>query len=138
MRFGKLLLSPTRTYAPVVKEMVEKHRKAIHGIIHCSGGAQTKVLNFIENLTVVKDNLFPVPPLFSHLQNESGTPWMEMYKVFNMGHRMELYVNEDIAADLIAISEKFGVEARVIGKVIKSNGTKVILKTVHGEYSYEK
>ncbi len=138
MTFGKLLLSPTRTYAPVVKEMVEKHRNEIHGIIHCSGGAQTKVLNFIEDLTVIKDNLFPVPPLFRHLQKESGTSWMEMYKVFNMGHRMELYVNKDIAANLIAISEKFGVEARVIGKVIKSNGTKVILKTVHGEYSYEK
>jgi phosphoribosylformylglycinamidine cyclo-ligase len=134
--FGKLLLSPTRTYAPVVKEMVESYRDDIHGIIHCSGGAQTKVLNFIDNLLVIKDNLFPVPPLFTHIQRESHTPWMEMYKVFNMGHRLELYVNPGSADALIEISAKYNIDARVIGRVALSQRAEVLLKTEYGEFNY--
>ncbi len=136
--FGKLLLSPTRTYAPIVKEMIDKHKRSIHGIIHCSGGAQTKVLGFIDHLTVLKDNLFPIPPLFRHIQSESDTPWEEMYKVFNMGHRLELYVNREIADDLIEISNSFDVEAKIIGRVIKTEKTQVTLKTEYGEFIYEK
>jgi phosphoribosylformylglycinamidine cyclo-ligase len=113
---GKLVLSPTRTYAPVIKKILDKYRSEIHGIIHCSGGAQTKIMNFVENLHIIKDNLFPVPPLFRLIQKQSGTPWQEMYKVFNMGHRMELYVNEDIAQELISISLEFGIDAKIIGR----------------------
>ncbi len=134
--FGKLLLSPTRTYAPVVKEMIMNHRADIHGIIHCSGGAQTKILNFIDNLSVIKDNLFPVPPLFTHIQSESATPWMEMYKVFNMGHRLELYVSPEAADALIEISAKYNIDARVIGRVAASQRAEVLLKTEYGEFSY--
>ncbi|MDP3453689.1 MAG: AIR synthase-related protein [Bacteroidales bacterium] len=134
--FGKLLLSPTRTYAPVVKEMLAHHRDKIHGIIHCSGGGQTKVLNFIDNLKVIKDNLFPVPPLFTHIREESDLPWREMFKVFNMGHRMELYVCEDVASDLIEISNRFGVEARIIGRVERDQKAEVSLITEYGEFSY--
>src|SRR6202012_5658454 len=114
---GKLVLSPTRTYAPIIKTILDTYRKQIHGMVHCSGGAQTKVLHFIDNLHIIKDNLFPVPPLFKLIQEESKTSWQEMYKVFNMGHRMELYVPEEIAADLISISESFGVDAQIIGRV---------------------
>ncbi len=115
---GKLVLSPTRTYAPVIKKMFEEvGKKDIHGMIHCSGGAQTKVLHFVEGLHVVKDSLFPVPPLFEMIQSQSGTDWKEMYKVFNMGHRMELYVPEKTAGSLISISKSFGVDAKVVGRV---------------------
>lgn len=138
LSYGKLVLSPTRTYAPVIKEMLAKYRTRIHGMIHCSGGAQTKVLNFVDNFTVVKDNFFPVPPLFSTIQKESNTPWEEMYKVFNLGHRMELYVPQDIASDLIEISEKFGIEARVLGRVEASMDTKVIIESEYGSFTYRK
>ncbi|MBP5210918.1 MAG: phosphoribosylformylglycinamidine cyclo-ligase [Bacteroidales bacterium] len=137
LTYGKLVLSPTRTYAPIMKEVFSRCRKSVHGMIHCSGGAQTKVLNFIENLCVVKDNLFPVPPLFRTIQQESGTPWEEMYKVFNMGHRMEIYTDESSAADIISISEKYGVPARIIGRVEPFEGKKVIIKSEYGEFKYQ-
>ncbi len=133
---GKLVLSPTRTYAPVIKAILENHRSGIHGMVHCSGGGQTKVLHFIENLHIIKDNLFPLPPLFQLIREESGTYWEEMYKVFNMGHRMELYVSEAIASGLIAISQSFGIDARIIGRVEKAAKSQVTLHTAHGEYKY--
>ncbi len=133
---GKLVLSPTRTYAPVIKKMLENHRNDIHGMVHCSGGAQTKVLHFIDELHIIKDNLFPIPPLFEMIQKESGTSWEEMYKVFNMGHRMELYVNEDIAKSLIEISESFGIEAKIIGRVESSDSKKVTIKGEKGNFEY--
>ncbi|MCF0177300.1 MAG: phosphoribosylformylglycinamidine cyclo-ligase, partial [Bacteroidales bacterium] len=136
--YGKLVLSPTRTYAPVIKRVLEKHRSAIHGMIHCSGGAQTKVLNFIDNLSVVKDNMFEVPPLFRAIQAESGTPWSEMYKVFNMGHRMEIYTSAEVAADIIKISEGLGVEAKIIGGVEKCERPTVVVKSKYGEFKYQK
>lgn len=134
---GKLVLSPTRTYAPVIKKMLEQFRPQIHGMVHCSGGAQTKVLHFIENLHVIKDNLFPVPPLFELIRKESGTSWEEMYKVFNMGHRMELYVPEGIAQDLIAISESFNIEARIVGRVEESDMKRVTIRSEFGEFIYQ-
>lgn len=134
--FGKLLLSPTRTYAPIIKEVLDKYRGEVNGMIHCSGGAQTKVLNFIDNLKIIKDNLFSVPPLFKYIQEESGTPWYEMYKVFNMGHRMEIYTTNEAAAGIIAISEKYGVEAKIIGRVESSSNKEVVLKTEFGEFNY--
>ena len=133
---GKLVLSPTRTYAPIIKKMLENHRNEIHGMVHCSGGAQTKVLHFIEELHVIKDNLFPIPPLFEMIQQESGTSWEEMYKVFNMGHRMELYVNEDIAKSLIQISESFGVNAKIIGRVEIATTKKVSILGEKGNFEY--
>ncbi|MBT8204805.1 MAG: phosphoribosylformylglycinamidine cyclo-ligase [Eudoraea sp.] len=134
---GKLVLSPTRTYAPVIKKMLEKYSaKEIHGMVHCSGGAQTKILHFIDDLHVVKDNLFPVPPLFSLIQKESGTPWREMYQVFNCGHRMELYVDKAVAADLMAISETFGISARIVGRVEGAKGKKLTIKSPQGTFSY--
>jgi len=133
---GKLVLSPTRTYAPVIKKMLENHRNDIHGMVHCSGGAQTKVLHFIDELHIIKDNLFPIPPLFEMIQKESGTSWEEMYKVFNMGHRMELYVNEDIAKSLIEISESFGIEAKIIGRVELLDRKKVTIKGEKGNFEY--
>ena len=133
---GKLVLSPTRTYAPIIAKMLEKHRSEIHGMVHCSGGAQTKVLHFIEGLKIIKDNLFPCPPLFKMIQEESKTPWEEMYKVFNMGHRMELYVPSEVAQDLIAISNSFGVEAQVIGKVEKAAKKEVSIIGEYGNYTY--
>ena len=133
---GKLVLSPTRTYAPVIKKMLENHRNDIHGMVHCSGGAQTKVLHFIDKLHIIKDNLFPIPPLFDMIQKESGTSWEEMYKVFNMGHRMELYVNEDIAKSLIEISESFGIEAKIIGRVESAPNKKVTIKGEKGNFEY--
>lgn len=133
---GKLVLSPTRTYAPVIKKVLESHHKDIHGLIHCSGGAQTKVLHFIDNLEVVKDNLFPTPPLFLLIQQESGTGWNEMYQVFNMGHRMELYIPEAIANDIIQISNNFNIDAQVIGYCRRSSGKKVVIKSEHGTFSY--
>ena len=133
---GKLVLSPTRTYAPVIKKILDQFRSQIHGMVHCSGGAQTKVLHFINNLHIIKDNLFPIPPLFLMIQEESGTSWEEMYKVFNMGHRMEIYVPFEIASDLIAISESFGIAAQVIGKVDSFDGKQVSIKSEKGEFRY--
>ena len=133
---GKLVLSPTRTYAPVIKKILDSFRSQIHGMVHCSGGAQTKVLHFVNNLHIIKDNLFPIPPLFLMIQEESGTSWEEMYKVFNMGHRMEIYVPFEIASDLIAISESFGIAAQVIGKVDSFDGKQVSIKSEKGEFSY--
>ena len=133
---GKLVLSPTRTYAPVIKKMLEVHRDQIHGMVHCSGGAQTKILHFIDQLHIIKDNLFPVPPLFDMIQKESGTSWEEMYKVFNMGHRMELYVPEEIAESLISISNSFGIEAKIIGRVEFSETKRVSIQGEKGNYTY--
>ncbi|MEG0891350.1 MAG: AIR synthase-related protein [Bacteroidales bacterium] len=140
LTYGKLVLSPTRTYAPIVKEVLDKYRSSIDGIIHCSGGAQTKILHFIDNLTIIKDNLFDTPPLFEVIQNESGTSWEEMYKVFNMGHRMEFYVSEDIAHSIIAISKQYGVDAKIIGRVCNSTtgNAEVILESKHGKFNYKK
>jgi phosphoribosylformylglycinamidine cyclo-ligase len=136
MEAGKLVLSPTRTYAPVIKPMLDTYRKQINGMVHCSGGAQTKVLHFIDNLHIIKDNLFPVPPLFKLIQEESGTSWQEMYKVFNMGHRMELYVPEEIASELIATSKSFGVDAQIIGRVEAADKKQVTVKSEFGEFVY--
>ncbi|WP_420580297.1 AIR synthase related protein [Reichenbachiella sp.] len=135
---GKLVLSPTRTYAPIIKQMLEQFRDQIHGMIHCSGGAQTKVLHFVNNVHVIKDNLFEIPPLFKLIHQESGTDWKEMYKVFNMGHRMELYVPQDIAQDLIQISESFGVAAQIIGRVDSSEITKATIQSENGTFEYLK
>lgn len=134
---GKLVLSPTRTYAPVIKTMLDNHRAHIHGMVHCSGGAQTKVLHFVEGLHIIKNNLFAVPPLFKLIQQESKTSWQEMYKVFNMGHRMELYVPQAIAADLISISQSFGIAAQIIGHVEKSDNKQVTITSEFGEFVYE-
>jgi phosphoribosylformylglycinamidine cyclo-ligase len=135
---GKLVLSPTRTYAPVIKQILDKYRSQIDGIVHCSGGAQTKVLHFVnDDVHVIKDNLFPIPPLFKLIQEQSGTDWKEMYKVFNMGHRMELYVPADIAEDIIAISKSFNIDAQIIGKVENAaNGKQVTIKSEFGEFVY--
>lgn len=133
---GKLVLSPTRTYAPVIKKILEKHRKNIHGMIHCSGGAQTKILHFIDNLHVVKDNLFEVPPLFKMIREQSNTNWKEMYQVFNCGHRMELYVPGEIADDLISISKSLGVDAQVVGRVEASGEKKLTIKSEFGTFEY--
>jgi phosphoribosylformylglycinamidine cyclo-ligase len=133
---GKLVLSATRTYAPIIKKILDGYRSQIHGMVHCSGGAQTKVLHFIENLHIIKDNLFPVPPLFKLIHEESKTSWQEMYKVFNMGHRMELYVPQEIAAELIAISQSFGVDAQIIGRVEKAETKKVTVKSEFGVFEY--
>ncbi len=134
---GKLVLSPTRTYAPIIKKILDKYRKEIHGIIHCSGGAQTKILNFIDNLHVIKDNMFQTPELFKIIQKESNTEWKEMYKVFNMGHRMEIYTDEKIANDIINISKSFGVDAQIIGKCEKSEHKKLTIKTEYGKFIYK-
>lgn len=134
---GKLVLSPTRTYAPVVKDVLKQHRNSIHGIVHCSGGAQTKILHFIDNLHVVKDNLFPLPPLFDLIHNESQTEWREMYKVFNMGHRMEIYVpDENCASDIIACAAKYNIDAQIVGHVEKSQSRKLTVKTDKGLFEY--
>lgn len=134
---GKLVLSPTRTYAPVVKELLNRMRPAIHGMVHCSGGAQTKVLHFVENKHVIKDNLFPTPVLFEMIQRESGTDWKEMYKVFNMGHRLEVYLPADKAAEVIAISESFGIPARIVGRVEeRKEGNLLTIKSSKGTFEY--
>ena len=133
---GKLVLSPTRTYAPIIKKILDSHRNHIHGMVHCSGGAQTKVLHFVDNVHVVKDQLFETPPLFTLIQQQSGTDWKEMYKVFNMGHRMELYVNKEHAQEIINISKQFGVNAKIIVKVEKYQGKKLTIKSQHGEFVY--
>ena len=133
---GKLVLSPTRTYGPIIKKIIELHKGKIDGMIHCSGGAQTKILHFIDNLHIIKDNMFDTPLLFELIQNESNTDWKEMYKVFNMGHRMELYVNENIANSIIDISNSFNVEAKIIGRVESHNSKKLTIKSKHGEFIY--
>lgn len=136
LEIGKLVLSPTRTYAPVMKKIFEKYRKHIHGMIHCSGGGQTKILHFINNLHIIKNNLFLVPPLFELIQKESGTDWKEMYKVFNMGHRMEIYIAPEHAAALINISKSFNVDARVVGRVETSKTKKLTIETEKGKFVY--
>ena len=136
---GKLVLSPTRTYAPVIKEILSKiDRSLINGMVHCSGGAQTKILHFLnENLHVIKDDMFEVPVLFELIQNQSNTSWHEMYKVFNCGHRMELYVNPDIANSIISISRSFNIDAKIIGRVEKSSEKKLTISSKYGEFIYK-
>ena len=133
---GKMVLSPTRTYAPVVKKVLDSFRANIYGMVHCSGGAQTKVLHFVDNVHVIKDHLFDIPELFRVIQKQSGTDWHEMYQVFNMGHRLELYVDPEIAADIIAISQSFHIEAQIIGRVEPFNGKKVTIRSEVGTFEY--
>ena len=134
---GKLVLSPTRTYAPVIKKLLDALRPQIHGMVHCSGGAQTKVLHFIgDNCRVIKDNIFPVPPLFKTIKEQSNTAWSEMYKVFNMGHRMEIYLPSEYAQEVIAISNSFGIEAQIIGRVEASDKKELIINSEFGEFKY--
>lgn len=133
---GKLILSPTRTFLPVLKEMLGVHRKKIHGLIHVTGGGQTKVLKFVKDVHIIKDNLFELPPLFRMIQESSGTPWREMYQVFNMGHRMEIYLPARHADAVMAIAEKYGIEARVIGRVRRAQGEKVTVKSPFGKFEY--
>ncbi|EKT4548315.1 phosphoribosylformylglycinamidine cyclo-ligase [Flavobacterium psychrophilum] len=134
---GKLVLSPTRTYAPIIKKILENYTpNDIHGMVHCSGGAQTKILHFIDNLHVIKDNLFPVPPLFKLIQEQSKTDWKEMYQVFNCGHRMEIYVPENIANDMIQISKSFGVDAQIVGRVEASENKKLTIQSEYGTFEY--
>ncbi len=133
---GKLVLSPTRTYAPVIKKILDKFRNQISGMIHCSGGAQTKVLHFVESVHVIKDNMFPVPPLFQLIQEQSDTDWKEMYKVFNMGHRFEIYTNAEIAEEIISITNSFNIDAKIIGKVEPFNGKKLSIISEKGNFFY--
>ncbi|RDK84728.1 AIR synthase related protein [Marinirhabdus gelatinilytica] len=134
---GKLVLSPTRTYAPIIKDILNRYSpEQIHGMVHCSGGAQTKILHFIDTLHIIKDSLFETPPLFKLIQEESGTDWKEMYQVFNMGHRMELYVPEKIAQEIISISKSYRVDAQIIGRVEASTEKKLTIKSEHGEFTY--
>jgi phosphoribosylformylglycinamidine cyclo-ligase len=134
---GKLVLSPTRTYAPIIKKILSQFSKGeIHGMVHCSGGAQTKILHFVENLHIIKDNLFEIPPLFKLIQAESGTDWKEMYQVFNMGHRMELYVPETIAESIIEISKSFNVDAQIVGRVEAASSKQLTIKSTMGEFVY--
>ena len=134
---GKLVLSPTRTYAPIIKKILSKYNsKDIHGMVHCSGGAQTKILHFINNLHIIKDNLFSIPPLFKLIQEQSKTDWKEMYQVFNCGHRMELYVSPEVAEDLISISKSFNVDAQIVGRVEASSEKKLTIKSEFGVFEY--
>ncbi|MCH2655709.1 MAG: AIR synthase-related protein, partial [Flavobacteriales bacterium] len=134
---GKLVLSPTRTYAPIIKAILNHiDRQQIHGMVHCSGGAQTKILHFIDKLHVIKDNLFDVPPLFQLIQEQSGTDWKEMYQVFNMGHRMELFIPEAVASTLISISESFGVAAQIVGRVEASTKKQLTISSPYGKFKY--
>jgi phosphoribosylformylglycinamidine cyclo-ligase len=133
---GKLVLSPTRTYAPVIKVLLDKLRPAIHGMVHCSGGAQTKVMHFVENKRITKNNLFPVPPLFRIIQEQSKTDWSEMYKVFNMGHRMEVYIAPEHAEEVISIANSFGIEARVVGFVEEASKNELIIESEKGRFVY--
>ena len=133
---GKLVLSPTRTYAPVVAEILDSHREEIHGMVHCSGGAQTKVLHFIDRLRIIKDNLFDPPPLFNLIQEQSGTPWREMYQVFNMGHRLEIYTDPVLAEEILGISRSYGIDARIIGRVESAEQKEVLIETSHGRFQY--
>lgn len=134
---GKLVLSPTRTYAPIIKSILDKYRSQIHGMVHCSGGAQTKILHFVNDLHIIKDNMFEVPPLFKLIQEQSGTDWKEMYKVFNMGHRMEVYVPEEIAQNIIEVSESFGVRAKIVGRCEAADNKKLTIRSEFGEFIYE-
>ena len=133
---GQLVLSPTRTYAPVIKKLLDALRPEIHGMVHCTGGAQTKVLHFVnDNCRVIKDNMFPVPPLFKMIHDESGTDWKEMYQVFNMGHRMEIYVRPEVAEQVIAISKSFDIDAQIIGRI--EEGKKLLtIRSEYGEFNY--
>ena len=133
---GKLVLSPTRTYAPVIKQILDKLRMQIHGMVHVSGGAQTKILHFIDKLKITKNNLFPIPPLFQLIQEQSGTTWEEMYKVFNMGHRMEIYLPKEYAQEIIAISQSFGIEAQIIGFVEASDKKELVIESEYGRFEY--
>jgi phosphoribosylformylglycinamidine cyclo-ligase len=134
---GKLVLSPTRTYAPIIKSILNKYNSdSVHGMVHCSGGAQTKILHFVNNLHIIKDNMFKVPPLFKLIQEQSKTDWKEMYQVFNCGHRMELYVKPEIAEDIIAISKSFNVDAQIIGRVETSEAKKLTIKSQYGTFEY--
>ncbi|NDV44320.1 AIR synthase related protein [Flagellimonas sediminis] len=134
---GKLVLSPTRTYAPIIKKILSKYTSEdIHGMVHCSGGAQTKILHFVDRFHIVKDNMFPIPPLFKLIQEQSGTDWKEMYQVFNCGHRMEIYVNEHVAEDVISISKSFDVDARIIGRVEPSETKKLTIQSEYGKFEY--
>ncbi len=133
---GKLVLSPTRTYAPVIKRILSEMRPAIHGMVHCSGGAQTKVMHFVEGKHVIKDNLFPVPPLFRLIREQSGTDWKEMYKVFNMGHRMEIYLPAADAQRVIDIARSFGIEAQVVGRVEESESNRLTIVSPFGTFEY--
>jgi phosphoribosylformylglycinamidine cyclo-ligase len=134
---GKLVLSPTRTYAPIIKKILSKYSaKEVHGMVHCSGGAQTKILHFVDQFHIIKDNMFPIPPLFKLIQEQSGTDWKEMYQVFNCGHRMELYVDEKASEDIISISKSFGVDAQVIGRVEPSENKKLTIQSEYGKFEY--
>ncbi len=134
---GKLVLSPTRTYAPIIKQILDKHRSDIHGMVHCSGGAQTKVLHFVNDVHIIKDNLFEVPPLFKTIQEQSGTEWKEMYKVFNMGHRMEIYVDESLVDSITQIAASFNVRAKVVGRCEEFSGKKLTIRSEFGEFIYD-
>lgn len=134
--FGKLVLSPTRTYAPLVNEMLKEYRGVINGMIHCSGGAQTKVLNFVEDMHVIKDNMFTLPPLFEIIQEQSRTPWQEMYKVFNMGHRFEVYIPEKYAGEIISLASRYNIDAKVVGRCEKYQGKKLTIQSEKGTYTY--
>ena len=136
LNVGQLVLSPTRTYIPLLNAFFKTHRKKIDGIIHCTGGAQTKVLKFIEGVHVIKDNLFDTPPLFKMIQEESGTSWKEMYQVFNMGHRLEVYLDESEASHLITLAKELGLDAQIIGRVESADKPKVTIKTGHGTFEY--
>ena len=133
---GKLVLSPTRTYGPVIKKILDKHRNDIDGMVHCSGWAQTKVLHFVENVHVIKDNLFHIPPLFKLIQEESKTDWKEMYKVFNMGNRMEIYVPEEVASSIIEISKSFNIDAQIVGRVEEQDVKKLTINSEYGTFEY--
>lgn len=133
---GKLVLSPTRTYAPVIRRLLDEMRSAVHGMVHCSGGAQTKIMHFVENKHVIKDNLFPIPPLFKLIHEQSGTDWKEMYKVFNMGHRMEIYVSAENAQAVIDIARSFDIDARIVGRVEDSDSNKLTIKSEFGVFEY--
>jgi phosphoribosylformylglycinamidine cyclo-ligase len=133
---GKLVLSPTRTYIPVIKQVLERFRKHVHGMVHCSGGAQTKVMNFVERMRVVKDNLFPVPLLFKLIQEQSGTPWEEMYKVFNMGHRMEIYVDRELADEIIGIARGFNIDAQIVGQCYDDDHNELNIISEFGKFTY--
>jgi phosphoribosylformylglycinamidine cyclo-ligase len=133
---GKLVLSPTRTYAPVIKKILDHHRSDIHGMVHCSGGAQTKVLHFVNDVHIIKDSLFPVPPLFRLIHEQSGTEWSEMYKVFNMGHRMEIYVSPEHAEAIMEISRSFNIEAKIVGRVEAHHGKKLTIESEFGTFEY--
>ncbi len=136
MDAGKLVLSPTRTYAPIIKAILDQHRSHVHGMVHCSGGGQTKVLHFVDQVHIIKDNLFELPVLFKMIQEQSGTSWSEMYQVFNMGHRMEIYVPEIIAEEIIAISKSFDVDAKIVGRVEPSEQKKLTIKSTQGTFTW--